>query len=125
MTPFWYLATPYSRYEEGFESAHRTACREASRLLDAGILVFSAIAHTHSIQKFGGPRPHDFWMRADFPFMEAAYGIIVSLMPGWDTSEGVRQEREYFRSAGKPERVLDPAAPIPYEWYPPAPRRAR
>ena len=46
-------------------------------LLDAGIPVFSPIAHFHAIRCVIGEHPHDFWMAADKPFMDAAHGLIV------------------------------------------------
>jgi hypothetical protein len=98
----WYLATPYTNFPAGVEAASELACREAGRLLDAGIKVFCPIAHFHAIRRVIGPRPHAFWLDADQPFMDAARGLIVLHAEGWQDSVGILAEIACFREAGKP-----------------------
>ena len=100
----FYLGTPYTLYPLGREEAFRMACRVAARLLRAGIDVVSPIAHSHSIAVHGDidPKDGEFWLRADWPLMEAAKGLIVYQAQGWRESVGLRKEIEYFERAGKP-----------------------
>jgi hypothetical protein len=39
--------------------------------------------------------------------MNAAVGIIVLRLEGWDNSCGIEIERRVFREAGKPEVLMD------------------
>jgi hypothetical protein len=103
---FWYLATPYTDYPVGTEAAFHDAVKAQAFLMAAGVLVFCPIAHTHPAAAAGLVGNHDFWLRADRPFMKAAMGIIVVEMNGWDTSRGIKAEREEFRRLGKPELFM-------------------
>lgn len=107
---FWYLATPYSKYPAGTVQAAHTAAFLAARLMSKGVPVFSPIAHSHFCCSNGplDPLDHDFWMKADRPFMEAAHGLIVAKMTSWTSSLGVMQEIDAFFEAEKPVKFLDP-----------------
>ena len=101
--PFWYLATPYSRYPLGKEAAHQIACEMAARCFEAGILVFSPIAHTHAIAVYGKlDGGFDAWELFDISMMTAASGVIVVLMDGWKESEGIQREMLWCRDNNKP-----------------------
>lgn len=101
---FFYLASPYSKYPGGIEAAHADVCMEAALLVRAGIPVYSPIAHTHPIAIHGDidPFDHSIWLEADRTFMDAAQGLIVCEMEGWETSYGIGVEIEHFKKAGKP-----------------------
>lgn len=105
---FLYLATPYSKHPEGIDAAFRYACHAAGRLLSHGVNVFSPIAHSHPIAIYGNvdPLSHEIWLAADRPFMQAACGMIVVMMPGWETSYGVQQEIAAFTEMNKPIHYL-------------------
>jgi nucleoside 2-deoxyribosyltransferase len=108
---FLYLATPYSRYKRGTFSAFVEACWAAAECLKAGVSVFSPIAHSHPIGSHSAldSQDHEFWLQVvDRPFMEAARGLLVVLMEGWNESRGVREEIEFFAAQGKPIWWLDP-----------------
>ncbi len=107
---FWYLATPYSKYEAGLEAAFRLACWNAAKLIQAGVRVYSPIAHTHPVAVHGGidPYDHGIWLPADAPFMDAACGLIVLTAKGWEESYGIRCEIEAFQKAGKPIHYMEP-----------------
>jgi hypothetical protein len=107
---FYYLATVYSKHPDGLEAAFAEAAKEAARFLLAGIPVFCPIAMSHPIAVHGGlgATDHEFWMKADRPFMQAAKGLIVCRMPGWEESRGIAEEIEAFRAAGKPVLFYDP-----------------
>lgn len=110
MTSFFYLATPYSKYHAGIEQAFRDACREAWLLIKAGVPVFSPIAHTHPIAMSCGvdPLDHSIWLPADQAMMDAASGIIVCKMDGWEHSFGIAEELKVFKAANKPVIYMVP-----------------
>lgn len=113
---FWYLATPYSKYPGGIVNAHKDACAEASLLVKAGVPVYCPIAHTHPIAIEGGMDPfdHETWLEADRAFMDAAKGLIVCEMAGWDESYGIEQEIKHFAKQGKPRIQMTPGV-VPEE----------
>ena len=45
--PFWYLATPYSKFPGGLDAAYVEACKAQALLIKAGVPVFCPISHTH------------------------------------------------------------------------------
>lgn len=106
---FWYLGSPYTRYEArgdqpGIFAAFDDVCLAAAYLIRRGVPVYSPIAHTHPIAIMGGidPLDHSIWLPADQPMMDAAGGLIVVKMPGWQESKGVQHEIEAFEVACKP-----------------------
>ena len=107
---FWYLATPYSKFKDGIESANRIACEQTALLIRAGVPTFSPIAHTHPIAIHGGidPFAHEIWLPADAPLMHAAAGLIVCMMDGWRDSYGIGVEIDTFAKAGKPIVYMEP-----------------
>lgn len=131
MSGFWYLATPYSKHPDGLVEAFLQAVEQAALLIKAGIPVFCPIAHTHPIAVMGDldPYDHDIWLPADRPFMEAAKGIIVCKLEGWDESFGIKKEIEAFTAAIKPVIYMEPdevpyvypSVPLPFENPPQAP----
>lgn len=122
MSGFYYVATPYSKYEGGLDAAFREACRVTAELVRRGLKVYSPIAHTHPIAYAGkiDPLDHKIWLPLDEPLMRAAEGLYVVEMPGWEESYGIAHEVEVFKGQGKPvvnltwpelkERVPDPRA---------------
>jgi hypothetical protein len=113
---FYYLATPYSRYIDGPEEAFREASRQCAVLVRAGVPVFSPIAMTHPVAEFGGIDPLDCetWLAVDRPMMDAAKGLIVCTMHGWQDSYGVSEEIRIFQGAGKPIVFMTPGV-VPVE----------
>jgi len=107
---FWYLASPYSKYHAGIEAACGVVSQNAALLIKAGIPVYCPIAHTHPIAIHGDmdPLDHSIWLPLDKPFMDAAKGLIVCMMDGWDKSYGVSVEIEEFKKAGKPIVYMEP-----------------
>lgn len=101
---FWYLATPYSKFSGGLQMAYVNACWATAALVRKGIRVFSPISHCHGIATFGGidPLSHRVWLEQDAAFMDAATGLIVCMVSGWDKSYGIGEEIKEFSAAGKP-----------------------
>lgn len=110
MKRLWYLATPYTDYYAGREAAFHEACRQTALLIKAGIGVFCPIAHSHPVAQFGGidPTDHKIWLPADAPLMDAAFGLIVCMMEGWEDSRGVAHEIVAFRASRKPVILMVP-----------------
>jgi hypothetical protein len=106
----WYLATPYTKHPDGIEAAWEEACRITAKLILANVPVYSPIAHTHPVAIHGGidPLDHEIWLTADEPMMQAATGLMVAMMTGWEGSYGIGVEIEAFTRAGKPVVYLDP-----------------
>jgi hypothetical protein len=110
VTPYWYIATPYTKYRDGHEAAFIAACQVTAALIRVGQPVFSPIAHSHVIAIHGdlSLTDHDVWLTADRPLMDAAGGILVVMLDGWEDSIGVKHEIEVFKQAGKPIEYLMP-----------------
>jgi hypothetical protein len=106
---FYYLASPYSKYERGLEAAFAVACQAAALFVEAGIPVYSPIAHTHPIAVIGGINPldHSIWLPFDHPMMVAAKGLIVLMADGWQDSYGMKVEIDQFKAAGKPTIFME------------------
>lgn len=106
---YFYLASPYSRYEGGLDCAAAVASRYAGRLIQLGLPIFCPVSHSHGISEESGiPHcDHETWMPLDRCFIEHAAGLIVLKMHGWDVSVGVQQEIEWFTAAGKPILFAD------------------
>ena len=106
---YWYIATPYSKYRAGLEKAFEDASMISAVLVLAGVRLYCPIAHTHPIAVYGNipPRNHDIWLPLDKPFMEAASGLLVVKMQGWDESYGIGVEIESFKSQCKPILYTD------------------
>jgi hypothetical protein len=114
---YWYLASPYSFHPDGPEVAFREACEAAALLINAGVPVFSPIVHSHLIAIAGNidPLSHEIWLSADRPLLDAAAGLIVLHLRGWDLSRGVAEERRLCAAAGKPEVHMLPGL-LPPQW---------
>lgn len=106
---FWYVATPYTRYPDGLQSAFEAACLATADLMRRGVPCLSPIAHSHPVATIGGidPVDHELWVRNDAPLVHAACGCLVITMPGWHDSRGVAHEIAEFTQAGKPIFFLE------------------
>jgi hypothetical protein len=109
---YWYLATPYTDYPDGREAAYYHATEVLAGLWAAGVKAFGPISHTHEVSRqnfFGGAAwPHELWMAIDQPMMDAAHGLLIATLDGWDVSKGVQEERKFFAAAGRPCWFLNP-----------------
>jgi hypothetical protein len=93
-----YLASPYSHPDQVVrEERFRRVCKAAARLIDKGEAVFCPIAHSHPIEVHGNLQGGwDYWSKQDIPFLEMCDEIVVLGFPGWDESEGVKAELEWW-----------------------------
>lgn len=106
---YWYLASPYSKYQLGLDAAFKHACVASAQLVAKGVRLYCPIAHTHPIALYGDidPRDHVTWLTLDAPFMQQACGLLVADMPGWDESYGIGVEIQSFETQGKPVFHID------------------
>ena len=103
-----YLASPYSHPNQAVELQRFDAvCRAAATIMRRGLLVFSPIAHSHAIARFGLPTDWAFWQRYDRAFLAWCDELWVLTLPGWKQSAGVQAEMEIAREMGKPVRRID------------------
>lgn len=99
-TDYFYLASPYSKFRDGPTEAFVQAAAATGQLLELGVKVFSPIAHSHPVEQWADLKhpqfaTHEFWLRADWPLLHHARGLIVLTMPGWEDSYGVQAEIRY------------------------------
>lgn len=111
MNDLVYLASPYSHADVVVRQGRFEAvCEVASILMMGGTVVFSPIAHTHPIAKYGGldALDADFWLKFDQKFIDAAGVLWVLTLDGWKDSHGVTWEINYADNQGKPVGYIDP-----------------
>lgn len=108
----WYLATPYDACPEGHEAAYHRAARALLELTTRGVAVFCPITHYHQMGKIlrrqgsGLADALNFWLLLDRPFMERCSGMLLLMQPGWQESQGIAAERDFFSEESKPVVVL-------------------
>ncbi|QDU44595.1 Nucleoside 2-deoxyribosyltransferase [Symmachiella dynata] len=103
-----YLASPYSHPDAIIrERRFRAACRMAARLIRAGEVVFSPVAHGHAISLYGVPTDWSFWEAHDRRFLEQCDEVVVLTLDGCRVSVGVAAEIEIAKELNKPVRYLD------------------
>lgn len=117
-----YLASPYSVGKEGAYGAANTgtaspnirtrrfkaACRKSAELMAQGEVVFSPIAHSHSIELFGdGESTGDFWLNQDLAILKRCDKLVVYRLEGWERSRGIKKEVDFAQSVGIPVEYVD------------------
>jgi nucleoside 2-deoxyribosyltransferase len=104
-----YLASPYSHADVRVRQ-HRfeVACQAAAALLRAGVAVFSPIAHSHPIARFGLPTSWDYWARLDREYLARCDVLAVLTLVGWRESVGVQAEIALARELGLPVVYVAP-----------------
>lgn len=115
MSGYWYLATPYSRYPDGLHAAWVAACEQCGLLTNAGITVFSPIAHSHPLVIHGGVIGTDFaaWERFDQAMINGAMGMIICMLPSWQKSQGMSAEIVLCGRLEKPIQYMRPGVVPP------------
>ena len=105
-----YLASPYSDPDPAImEQRFDLVCRKAGELMNAGEVVYSPIAHCHPIAvRVGLPRNWEFWHKFDREMLRCASEVRILRLPGWETSAGVKAERDIAHELGIPINEIDP-----------------
>jgi len=97
--PLIYLASPYSHPDPQMRH-HRfvQVCRAAARLMQAGHIVFSPIAHSHSIAEYEElPGNWEFWQEFCLATLGRCDQLWILCLDGWEVSTGVNAEIQIAR----------------------------
>ena len=92
-----YLATPFSDLDPRIEKIRfEVACQIAADLIVKGHIVFSPIAHSYPIHKYGGlDGKVDFWWPQNKAWIDWCTEVWVADMAGRDGSRGIKREVVY------------------------------
>lgn len=88
----------------------KKACRKAAELMQAGHVVFSPIAHSHSIEKEApgvSGTTGDFWLEQDLKILSKCDKLFVYKMENWEHSRGIAREIAFAEANGIPVEYLD------------------
>ena len=112
VTTLTYLASPYSHPELDVRAErYWLACKKAAELMLQGEAVFAPIAHSHPISLHmpeGKAVDHELWLAQDIPILRRCDVLKVLLLPGWDQSQGVREEIEVAVACRIPVEYIKP-----------------
>jgi hypothetical protein len=108
-----YLACPYTHADHRVrEGRFKSATAAAAELIRQGYIVYSPITMTHPLDVvLAGDTDtlgSDYWIKFDEAFMAVCSEMIVLQIDGWDQSQGIKREMDYFKRRGKPVRFLSP-----------------
>jgi hypothetical protein len=104
-----YLCSPYTHADPDVrEQRFEAACRAAAMLIRQGNTVFSPVAHSHPICRFGLPGDWDFRGRHDLEHLAVCDEVVVLKLDGWRQSRGVQAEVARARAWGKPISFIEP-----------------
>jgi hypothetical protein len=110
-----YLACPYTHPDSKVrEQRFHAATTAAAVLITRGYIVYSPITMTHPIDvALAGVTEtlgSDYWVSFDEAFMDACSEMVILKIEGWESSNGIRREMEYFQKRGKPVSFMLPVA---------------
>lgn len=107
MKELFYLAIPYTGKED---LSYLVSCKVAGKLMEGGVLVFSPIAHSHSIVQETNLDPHDedLWLGLDLRILRHCDRLVVVTLPGWEQSKGVQIEMDEAQRLGIPIFFVPP-----------------
>ena len=98
-----YLASPYTHPDPIVREARFcAACRQAARMIQNRILVFSPVAYGHVVASYGLPLDWTFWEPFDQAFLELCSEVWVLTLDGWQESKGVQAEITIAQKLNKP-----------------------
>lgn len=111
-TRYAYIACPYThgdprKREERYEAA-TTISAILARL---GLRLYSPLTHTHPLDTCLRERQTEMgqpeWLQFDKPFAVNADVLIVLMVPGWQESDGVKRETNFFLKMKRPILYID------------------
>jgi hypothetical protein len=105
-----YLASPYSHSDSAItEARNLSVCKVAGKIMNQGHIVYSPIAHSHSIATVCNlPTDWSFWKHVDEEFIKWADEVWILTLPGWNKSTGIEAEVLIADKLGKEVKYLDP-----------------
>ena len=115
-----YLASPYSH---GNRIVRQSRANEVARIAGVlaardNILVFSPIAHGHTIHYYSKDKPpYEYWMELSYAMLDRCDALYVAMMRGWYQSGGVQAEIRYAHQHHIPTLYLDPKDCRTYEQF--------
>lgn len=119
-----YLASPYSVGAKGAYGAadtgtasknlktrrYKAACKKAAELMLGGEVVFSPIAHSHSVELEGMDgeiKSGDFWLDQDLNILSKCDELYVYRLPNWEKSRGIAREIAFAEANAIPVTYID------------------
>jgi len=105
-----YLASPYSHAEERVRVRRYLYTREfVYRQLAKGVPLVSPIVYCHQFARdFDAPTDAVSWLPLNAALIEAAKGLWVLKLDGWEDSVGVKMEIEKADLLGLPITYKEP-----------------
>lgn len=103
-----YLASPYSSGRElTLEESYKEAEIALAYLIRQSFNVWSPIVQCHHMARAQDlPKDAGFWKSYNLAFIERCDEIWVLCIPGWNQSEGVRDEMNTARGLNKTLRLV-------------------
>lgn len=97
-----YLASPYYHQDALIRQLrYSLAKRAAAKIMVAGDVVFSPIAHSHNIAPdlpSDLAHSHDFWMKQDLGILVFANYLYILDIPGAEQSKGIGEELAFAKA---------------------------
>jgi hypothetical protein len=106
---FTYLAAPYSHPDKAvIEQRMEQVCKAAADLTMEGKLVVSPLMMHFVLQHRSIPGTWNFWGRYSAAMLARCTEMVVLMLPGWETSEGVTAELKLAEAAKLPVSYREP-----------------
>jgi hypothetical protein len=102
MSKIIYFASPYSdKDKKVVEERYKVTSLKVAELTSKGNVVISPIVYGHTLLQFHEmPGDWQFWKNFCQSFLYKCEEMIVFKIPGWEESEGVREEIKLANSLG-------------------------
>ena len=105
-----YLGSPFTGYRGELDEAARRASYASGELHALGIVHFCPISHGYMAAEARGldHRDHGFWMPHCIAHLTRCSGLVVLMLPGWETSIGLSEERRIAEDRNLPIMFMSP-----------------
>jgi hypothetical protein len=104
-----YLAAPYNDVDpEVVEGRMKIVNKQLASLNMAGKMAFSPLMLHYCLKENELPSSYLFWRNYCRAFIEMCKEVHVLTLPGWNLSEGVRDEIEFATELGIPVIYIKP-----------------
>lgn len=115
-----YLASPYSSDDRNIkEKRFREVSQAAAELIRRGHIIFSPVVHFHPIAIEGElPGNWSFWKQIDTTYLKCCSRMFVLMIPGWESSVGIKGEIDIAKNLEIPICYVDPNS-LDILWEPP------
>ena len=109
MAEIIYIAGPYSHVSQLVRDERETVLTQAAAICAKhGHIVCSPITHSAPLERAGLELTQHDWLAFNEPFMELATRMLWLKIDGWQDSQGLTWEIEFFRHLKKPVTGLIP-----------------